>query len=322
MRHASRSATRQTPVPRAKPEHQAAYLEALRFLKRKGISGIAFGIPYKSGTRLDDERAIVIHVHRKVPMSEIPAGQILPKTVAGLRVDVIERSFHAPNFVGQFKQVGSPALITGNRTIRPGIGIKTKHGLKGSVGPIVRDEEGRLCFLTAAHVVAGPIGTPIFTAGLGGGDFIGTKLKEEFGIDGDGALCLLADGWQVDGIPITLTRAPDAIGNALIRDLLWKFGEGTSATEGEVENVGRFPIDYGENLGIRTMSCLSIKRPAHVFRGEISSLSDSGAMWIDRERNLAVGLNIAGEKKDSPREYALACSLSELLRALSASYPP
>jgi hypothetical protein len=113
---------------------------------------------------------------------------------------------------------------------------------------------------------------------------------------------------------------------AKLNDILEKSGRTTGVTQGKVEGIGVYPVPYpdGSKKNIEALRIVSIieKNPNNE---EISSGGDSGAIWYDPVTKEGVGLHFAGEPSSEAaptEEYALACHLPSVLKALNVSLTP
>lgn len=106
-----------------------------------------------------------------------------------------------------------------------------------------------------------------------------------------------------------VASVPEILGLGIVRGTmapqvgmrLAKSGIASGITEGEILNV------VGARVEIEPISGMPSKY-------ELSSVSDSGAVWIEQDSGLAVALHVAGN--DSGRELAIASSIPEVLNAL------
>ena len=62
------------------------------FLDREGVTGVDVGYKYVDGKKTDD-LAIRVYVQKKKPPEELSRAERIPKTVRGIKTDVIERTF-------------------------------------------------------------------------------------------------------------------------------------------------------------------------------------------------------------------------------------
>ena len=60
-------------------------------LKHAGITGVDVGYKYKDGEKTGD-LAIRVYVEKKKPLEELSKSERIPKTMNGIKTDVIERT--------------------------------------------------------------------------------------------------------------------------------------------------------------------------------------------------------------------------------------
>jgi hypothetical protein len=145
--------------------------------------------------------SVVLSVVRKMPQSELPESQILPKLIEGIPTDVIE--------TGEIAALGIDRIGI-VRPLQPGVSIGHRDGTAGTLGCIVRRGEDQY-LLSNNHVLAllnrAEIGDPILQPGPGDGgtlnDHIGKLAgyeKIRFSADTDSNIVII-DGAQDTATP-------------------------------------------------------------------------------------------------------------------------
>ncbi len=127
-------------------EAQAAHEEEL--LEKRNVVGVAVG--YKGGDESSGEMAVVVLVERKVPLAALAAEDVVPRTIDGVRTDVIE--------IGYLRALGTPQPGARDRhrpTIPAGVSIGHFKVTAGTLGAIVRDRATNQPYiLSNNHVLA------------------------------------------------------------------------------------------------------------------------------------------------------------------------
>ncbi|MFG6430103.1 hypothetical protein [Roseateles sp. LYH14W] len=142
-----------------------------------GIHATSIGLKSTGGS-LTRTLALLVHLDHKRPEHALPAGEVLPKTVDGFPVDVIEDSAPEPN-----EDSGKYRPLQGGIQVQVG-------GSYGTLGCLVRDlQTQNLCALSNQHVMGGqgnrvaqPKMDPVC-------DQIGDTVKSVLSTKVDGAYC-------------------------------------------------------------------------------------------------------------------------------------
>jgi len=148
-------------------------------IKRANVVSVGTGYKTKNG-KLTDEICIVVGVSEKLPTTGLFAADIIPNSVDGITIDVIETG----KFQSQQKSSSSSQEIDPTKKFRPampGISIGEKTITAGTFGCVV-EKNGTKLILSNNHVLAAvneaPIGSDIYQPGpIDGGtatDKIGT----------------------------------------------------------------------------------------------------------------------------------------------------
>lgn len=115
-----------------------------RVLGLQNVVGV--GVGYKQmGDEDTGEPAFIVYVEKKVPRGDLARGQVVPKKINGLDVDVVE--------MGRVKMLG---VRTGReRPCQPGVSIGHFQSTAGTFGAVVKDKETKqLMLLSNNHVLA------------------------------------------------------------------------------------------------------------------------------------------------------------------------
>jgi hypothetical protein len=259
------------------PEEQASLLAKLRrhrkaLQKFKGVNAVDVGFAFRDG-KPTEELALRVHVTRKLPMSRLARAQVLPKSIGGLRVDVL--------------QVVREKLVD---PVIGGVGIFNAHhpqgnGTLGSIvfEPLTLEPLGLSCH----HVLVGSDGQVDDGIKNAEGDVIGSLLRwnETF----DCAVFRIDSGKPVSldikGIPTfngAAGSAFPAIGMTVI-----KSGKTTGVTVGMVDGVG---------TDISIVPVLGNLVP-------FADHGDSGSLALATPSSAAIGL-LSEKDKNSLRVFA------------------
>jgi hypothetical protein len=277
------------------PETQDRLLKLLRKHKKRlraypGVHRVDIGYAYRRG-RPTKQLAIRVHVHKKRPESALKPGEILPKSLDGVRVDVLETN-PEPHLVNR-KARQNPFM--------PGVEIRnTVVGGVGTLGGIVFDRD-RLApmGLSNNHVLLGTGGArgdvvnqPGTTAANDrvGQVIIGNSFYDAavFRIDRPGLRPFTLNVADLPGRPRITGTAAVRIGLPVV-----KSGRTTATTFGIVDGVDD------------VFEFTAVGDPANpASSGQISMPGDSGSVWCDAATNRAAGLHYAGEASGTDRAWA------------------
>ena len=308
---------------------QKAFEKALKtYGHRPDVTGVDIGYKYNDGERTD-EITVRIHVREKIPLSLLQAAEVLPTEIDGVPIDVIQGNY-APSANGTL----ATAVRRARRDpIQPGISISHHMGSAGTIGAVVFDRtDGQACILSNKHVLAEAVlaepGDQILQPGRTDGgrrdiDAIARLRRTYLGRKGDAAIAALNDARVAhttqfgSGADIRRTR------RAMVGDRVTKSGRTTGVTEGMVEGVGRFKINYPAGEQHIDGFKVRLENAANPENREITFRGDSGSLWYDANTQEGLGLHFAGEDDTAPAaEYALACHLDAVLDELLVSLEP
>ena len=292
------------------------------------MTGVDIGYKYDGGVRTD-EITVRIHVREKIPLSLLQAAEVLPTEIDGVPIDVIQ---------GNYTPSANGTLATAVRRarrdpIQPGISISHHMGSAGTIGAVVFDRtDGQACILSNKHVLAEAVlaepGDQILQPGRTDGgrrdiDAIARLRRTYLGLKGDAAIAALNDARVAhpaqfgSGADIRRTR------RAMAGDRVTKSGRTTGLTEGMVEGVGRFKINYPAGEQHIDGFKVRLENAANPENREITFRGDSGSLWYGANTQEGLGLHFAGEDDTAPAaEHALACHLDAVLDELLVSLEP
>jgi hypothetical protein len=263
-----------------------------------GVHYVDVGYKFVNG-KPTNQLAIRVHVGEKKPERELEPLQILPRSIEGLAVDVIQSNpglEHVDPLVGgvevgrNFSLAGGTlGVVAFDATSSAPMGLSNHHvlvGVDGQVGDVITQ--------------------PASVAAV---DVIGTLTR--WNRDLDCAVCTLNNfrliSQAIRGFPMGVTRPwPPVVGMAVA-----KSGQRTGITFGIVDGVGtdQFTIMPDPD------------NPSP--NGEISKHGDSGSVWLEVGTTNAVGLHFAGETDPNPAaERAWAKRMIKVVSALNISLSP
>jgi hypothetical protein len=300
-------------------------------LNRPGVTGVAVGYKYVGGNKTD-EQTIIIYVEEK---KDVPENERIPKTIKGVKTDVIERKF-VPHPRGIPLADFQPRADTGNYDpLRGGISIGPCRVVGncifvGTLGAIVTDNvSGNPMSLSNFHVMcvdnnwsAGD--TMAQPSRVDGGncptDVVGQLQRASLGgqvdcavasITNRGHLCEIVDIGEVAG------TAEATLGMAVR-----KRGRTTGLTYGSVDAIDlSVRVDYDDpgcnitgvgtviftnQIGIQVDSTQST---------QFGAGGDSGSVVVNNSREV-VGLYFAG---DPAGTFGVANPIQAVLNTLNVS---
>jgi hypothetical protein len=289
------------------------------------IMGIGVGEKVVEGDTVG-HRAVKFYVRMKFRLADVPPGDVLPKTIDGLLVDV--------EAVGLIRPHG-PATVRDPkvryRPAQPGlsIGFASTDKMAGTFGVLVTDTSGARYILSNNHVLAGEnqlaLGTAIMQPGLlDGGDPQKDRIAEltrfvPLKTDGDNPVdCAIAklaiDASQVDPAILAIGK-PTGVTEPAVDMIVHKFGRTSDYTVGRISDIDAdFKVQYQTGTYL-LKSQLLIKALSNGVA--FSDAGDSGSLIVERATGKAVALLCAG----SPA-VTLANRFTRVLSALDVSLVP
>lgn len=289
------------------------------------VQGVGIGEKLVDG-RHSGVLAVKFLVRVKYHSQHVSRKHSLPKSVAGLPTDVEE--------VGLFRrfQGGGKAPVSDPRTkirpARPGCSVgfadpSNQLHDTGTFGALVRDSNG-VYILSGNHVLADEnqlaLGSPVFQPALPDGGNQNTDriarltrfvpLQSNASNWADCAIAAVSDPSQVSS-EILQIGSPQGVGQAQQDMMVHKFGRATHYRVGQVST-----IDANVFLPYLTGT--------FQFNGQIiivglngdafSDSGDSGALVLERNTNIAIGLIIAGSSS-----HTIASPISNVLASLGVT---
>lgn len=289
-------------------QNRNQFIQAKHLLATKpGVVAVGYGYKRVNGN-LIDALAVLVYVHRKVPLSALSVQDVVPQVVAGLPTDVIE----VPTVDALAAATEVPVRRTKRRPCPGGFSCGHPSITAGTIGlPLVyADKEP--CFLTNTHVAAPhwarPIapGDPVLQPGpYDGGtpaDSIGHLLRWKFiqfdvPNQVDAALVEVFEK-DVLGAIYGAPRARemmfyDRLGEAEVGQKVAKSGRTTGWTLGRVTATGaavnvRYLADL---IALFTEQIEVITDEGGIF----SAGGDSGSAIVSRDGRTVYGLLFAGD---------------------------
>lgn len=261
-------------------------------LGRPGVNAIDVGFKYVGGSRTGDIAIRVLVQEKK----DVSPAQKIPAELAGVKTDVIQRSFviHAP---------GGPVVdpVLGGISIGPCRTIDDKAYV-GTLGCIVLDNAtGAPMLLSNFHVLAvnndwrpgDAIAQPSRVDGGACPENIIAVLERAI-LSGslDGAVAKLKNrGYSCEIFRIGMVAGA---ASAMLGEAVRKTGRSTGLTFGSVDSIDlTVSLDYGPGVGVKTLRS-QIGIHVDSARSEIfGEHGDSGSLVVRGDR-VAIGLYCAG----------------------------
>ncbi|NSL86792.1 hypothetical protein ECE50_008120 [Chitinophaga sp. Mgbs1] len=290
------------------------------FLHQPGVTAVDVGYKYKDGKRTD-EIAIRVHVAKK--KTDVPAKEKVPKTIEGIPTDVIEGIYYpqvlsepvADSAITAFADTGTYTPLKGGISIGPDRVI-SGYVYTGTLGAIVKDATTNetlllsnfhvMCVDTGWHV-GDQMDQPSRVDGGTSASNVGALKRAVLSGHVDGAvstvsgrstLCEIVDIGKVKGTATAVLNAP-----------VRKRGRTTLLTYGFVDAISAtINVDYGDGIGVRTLSNQIGIRPDTSRNPKFSDHGDSGSVVVDAA-NKVIGLLFAGDSSGytfiNPISYVL-----------------
>lgn len=277
-----------------------------RLLGLPGVSAVDIGKKLVKG-KATEETAIRVYVEKKRPRKEVPAAEVIPAEIDGVKTDVIERKIVLHNRVA-LSEIRRMADTTSYNPLVGGISIGPCTAVGGFVyvgtlGCVVKDRgNGEMLMLTNYHVLAEKWAA-------------GEKVCQPSRPDGGscpantcGSLVRSVISERVDGAVARIAGRPF---QCRIQDIGNVAGKGAAAEKMEVRKRGR---TTGLTHGIVDSVDLSVNVPyddgTHVLKHQIGITADpahgtvfgqggdSGSVVVDASRKV-IGLYFAGTEDGS-----------------------
>jgi hypothetical protein len=302
----------------AKAAHEA------QIFRRANVVGLAVGNRRVNGSETE-ETCILVFVDRKWPAKHLRGRDIVPKTIEGVRTDVVE--------TGRFRALELVQSVAGERTrrVRPAVGGVSLGHVRVSAGTfgVLARRNGLSVILSNNHVLANTnqakAGDPIFQPGPADGgrqddtiarlsDFVPIQFTERSVGPGGRLLERLLSpvlrifGFGVKRLPSEATNRVDAaiavpLDPSLVGQEILGIPRVVGTAEGRigtrVRKSGRTTgVTEGKVTGVDAVVEVDYGGRNAIFRGQIvsdlrSAAGDSGSLVVDREGR-AIGLLFAG----------------------------
>jgi hypothetical protein len=297
-------------------------LRALRhLLARSAVTAVGIGEPATGGRIAEGERAVCVYVREKLPLRLLTRRERIPADIDGVRIDVDQRCYRPSNLPDA--ELRARRILPAD-PIRPGVQIGLDGHEPGTLGLIVRDRlDGRLCMLTAAHVLPGAGGATVLQPGFRSlPQPAGSLRRSMLDRRGDAAIAVFDRLRACDPRPLGAGVAISGIRQVREGDVLEKSGATTGVTRGRVKLRGDFNIDYPAR-GLLTMAGFELRPLRDEGTAEVSDAGDSGSVWYDPETGEAGGMTVAGDALGSleRQEFAFCCHLDPVFRELQIELP-
>jgi hypothetical protein len=309
-----------------------AFAAAVSPEPERNVVGVGIGEKLVGG-KATGVRALKFFVRAKFPESELGAGDLLPKSVHGLPVDVEESGLFRRVAVRRPPARRKAAAATPNprtriRPAQPGCSVGFRDPgdqfvMAGTFGALARDDAGSYV-LSNNHVLADEgrlaAGSPIFQPGLlDGGDPDTDQVAEltRFVPLQAGTLnhvdCAVARVLRTSLVSRDILQIgpPAGAAPAALDMVVHKFGRTTSYTAGRVTSVDTdVSVQYETGTFTFEGQIIIVGLDGQPFSGA----GDSGSLILERESQQAVGLLFAGSTS-----HTIANHVGDVLQALGVT---
>jgi hypothetical protein len=276
-----------------------------QLLSIPGVNAVDVGYKYTNGQRTDE---VVIRVHVSKKKKNVPADQMIPAEINGIKTDVIEGTYDAQIVAEkQVDTVDAQADTVRYRPLKCGISIGPDRSVGGSVfagtmGCLVKDKaNGKTMMLSNFHVMCidnswhvGDVQNQPSLIDTGThADGVGTLTRAVLSSHVDGAVANFKTGVtgtaNIPGIGNIAGTATTTLG-APVR----KRGRTTLLTYGFIDGLsGTVNVNYGGAIGTKTFTNQIFVRPDTARNPKFSDHGDSGSVIVDAN-NKVVALLFAG----------------------------
>ena len=310
---------------------------------------VATGVGFKiAGDQVTTEPSVIVSVVKKLPLAQLAEAALVPKTINGVKTDVIETGT-----IVAFQQQQKM------RPARPGISLGHYQITAGTLGCLVQ-KNGQVFILSNNHVLANSntaqLGDPIWQPGKYDGgtsaDQIGTLAQfipigfpsatpplptpnpqpgcsplaaimklinpagsastPQINAPGNNTVdCALARPLSPDQVTPDILNIgiPVGVGAATLGTALQKMGRTTAYTTGQITQIDvTVSVDYGGKVGVYKNQLMA---------GAMSAGGDSGSAVLDMQKRV-VGLLYAGSDTTTimnPIQFVLAALQVQLVTA-------
>ncbi|WCM91806.1 S1 family peptidase [Acidovorax sp. NCPPB 2350] len=285
------------------PRLIAAYAAAQPWLRRPNVTGIGIGFVWEKG-RPTEEIGLCVHVTSRIADEKLTGRQRFPRTLLGVRVDVIKSNLKAhlsPEELDERRRIASIP-------IRPGTLIKSPAGELGTIALLVMSRSSAAPYVLGSGHVMMAAGNQFFQPNPTTKNALGLTVERVERALGDAAIASYS-GRSINNRPIGFNKRITSIRPVQLGDELLMSGAFSGVTKGVVDSVGMkyFPYEDG-----------GINVPGFNIRPKIAGTvlsvnGDSGALWYDAS-GAGVGINVGGEGGAQP--WAFASHLVDMMTLL------
>jgi hypothetical protein len=306
-------------------------------LGRPGVTGVDIGNKIVDG-KITDELAIRVFVAKK---RDVPDNEKLPKTIQGVKTDVIERTYVLHQFGSRvrlsdlkphqdktrYDELRGGVSIGPSRSVSmtpPDVEQAGDYVFVGTLGALVKDDAtGSQMMLSNFHVMCvdskwkkgDTICQPSrVDAGTSPADIVGSLDRASLGGEVDCAVASLSSrktACEIVDIGKVAGKAVAAAGMAVR-----KRGRTSGLTHGVVDSVDlTIKLDYGDGLGEVTLTHqigIDVNEAQNAIFGDHG---DSGSVVVN-SKNEIVGLYFAGSDDG---KHGIANPIDSVLAALKVS---
>jgi hypothetical protein len=283
------------------------------------VTGVGVGYRVVSGVRRD-EICLRVYVRRKVAEAHLSPEEILPRSVNGVTVDVIEAEWWAmaPDLTLPERRGRHPIVVPA------GVSVGGLRVTAGTLGALVSDiGSGEQLLLSNWHVLCGDAecraGEVIIQPGVfdGGLQTDAIAYLRTFALtEKVDAACATVGVERYVLRDIAGLPGVRDVGSAAVGMRVWKSGRTTGVTTGIVEDVSA-DVDVGGypdgTQGFRDQIIVAQDDSLPIVRG-----GDSGSLVVDDSQR-AVGLLFGGERRSGA--YFIANHIAEVIDALGIEVP-
>ncbi|TFH80361.1 MULTISPECIES: hypothetical protein [Pseudomonas] len=269
--------------------------------------GVDYGYVYKKGKRLK-KFGIRFHVPNKISSDRLLKDHVLPRSINGVRCDVIERIYYPHgNSYDVLNPLLSGALI-GNLL----------RQTSGTLGFFAKDNLGRIGLVSNWHVLEGSLAWKNETIQQPrSARNVATTVSMLEPVTGyDFGFAVLDDGISCSSEILNLGFSIVGVEQPKAGILVVKYGAATKETRGVIEAYPSkdLPMVYPDlNNQTYFLKAFCIT-PVPGGEQRISGQGDSGSVWINPATRNLVGLHVGGLKGRS--EVAIAHSVVDVLDKL------
>ena len=255
------------------PEVVRAYNAAIRrYGKERWVSGIAVGRKVRRGRLVKRPHWVVaFHVKTKRAPQQVPARDLVPPAILGVATDVVQARYRR-------------CAKTLTQTLCPGLAVANAKGVTGTIGAIVRDDQGERYLLTAGHVLSAKgakVGSVVVDPAPGGAE---VAIYSAIHKTRDVAIAALRQGVSAVNESLSGMRITKPEASAMDR-IVQMFGAASGSTRrglvigiGGTSKNGTFPVAF--------------IRPLSASAGSLAIAGDSGAIWHDAVTGAAIGVHV------------------------------